>query len=425
MSKKIILVLIVSLLIRLIGIDQSLWLDEAISVNVAKNYSLTEIPTKFSKSDFHPPLYYLTLKTWTNVVGYSEVGVRMLSVIMALITIVIIYKIGGIGPAMLVGFNPLLVYYSQEARMYSMATMLATIAIYFFVKKKYLWTGLFLGIGFLTFYGSIFLAAGLTLYLLFNKQYKETIKLNWWVVVAIGINWPLMQQQLKNSAEMLATVTNWDLVLGKVNIKNLLLIPMKFTSGRISFEPKIIYYVISGVWAIFVMKSLSPSGLLPLKKGRSELSQYLWMFWLTLGVGIVFSIFTPMMQYFRFLYLIPIMCLAIGKNKIIAGGFLVFSLVYVLNPNFYREDWKSLVNDLPDKVYMIESFRDPVVYYNSVIQISDLRSQFLEQEVTVVPYGEEIHGVDHEKILTEQDYVKIEEISYRQLSMEKWQKLIK
>lgn len=119
------------------------------------------------------------------------------------------------------------------------------------------------------------------------------------------------------------------------------------------------------------------------------------------------------------------MCLAIGKNKIIAGGFLVFSLVYVLNPNFYREDWKSLVNDLPDKVYMIESFRDPVVYYNSVIQISDLRSQFLEQEVTVVPYGEEIHGVDHEKILTEQDYVKIEEISYRQLSMEKWQKLIK
>lgn len=411
------------MIVRLIGINQSLWLDEAISANVTRNYKIFEISSSFSKSDFHPPLYYIMLTGWTKIAGDSELSLRLPSVIFSLITIYFVYLIGGIGPAALVGFNPLLVYYSQEARMYSMVTMLLVGGLYFWQKKKFLWVNVFFGLSFLTFYGSVFLMAGLTIFLLLQKKFKEAALINIGPMAAFLINWPLLNQQLQTSKELLSQVTNWSLVLGKVNLKNLLLIPMKFTSGRISFEPKIIYYVISGLWSLWVFKSMLKS--LPLRNlpltGEANTNFYQKIFWLTLGVGVLFSIFTPMMQYFRFVYLIPIMALAIKKDWIVAGGFLVFSLIYVLNPMFYREDWKSLVKDLGGKVYMIESFGDPVKYYKKDIEIVDIRSSIVGNKVTVIPYGEEIHGIDHKAILEGVGKKLVEIKSYRQLTAEVWE----
>jgi len=59
---KIWWILLLCLAVRLIGLNQSLWLDEAISANVAKNYSYSEIVNKFSINDFHPPLYIFSIK---------------------------------------------------------------------------------------------------------------------------------------------------------------------------------------------------------------------------------------------------------------------------------------------------------------------------------------------------------------------------
>ena len=86
----------------------------------------------------------------------------------------------------------------------------------------------------------------------------------------------------------------------------------------------------------------------------------------------------------------------------------------------WREDWKSLVMNLDNKVYMIASFGDPVKYYKQDIQISDIRSQITEKEITVIPYGEEIHGVDHKTILGKQGY-KLEKIyNFRGVTAEDW-----
>ena len=57
------IILLFSLGLRLISIDQSLWLDEAISANVAK-LSIEKIIPTFSVGDFHPPLFYLVLNLW-------------------------------------------------------------------------------------------------------------------------------------------------------------------------------------------------------------------------------------------------------------------------------------------------------------------------------------------------------------------------
>lgn len=408
MTKKLFLLLLFSLGLRLISLNQSLWLDEAISANVVKNYSYEEIVSKFSPSDFHPPLYYLTLKTWTSVFGYSEISLRMPSVIFSLVTVYIIYLLAGNNAAWLAGLNPLLIYYSQEARMYSMVTMLLTLAVYCFVKKKYWWFNILAFLSFMTFYGSVFLLMALAFYLLIKKKYKELIISNIGILLAVVILLPLLREQVQNSREMLFTVKNWSLVLGKANIKNLLLIPMKFSSGRISFYPKILYYFIAGGWAIFVFSKM-------IKKNF-----YSFVFWISLLIGTVFSIFTPMMQYFRFLYLVPIMAIIIKKNKIIAGGFLVFSLIYLLNPNMWRENWKTLAKNLNGPVYMINSFGDPIKYYNPNIKIDDIRNKITEKSITVIPYGEETHGIDHNKILNAAGYRKISETDYREVTTETW-----
>lgn len=140
MNKKIFLVIIIALVLRLISLNQSLWLDEAISANVVKNYSYTDILGKFSPSDFHPPLYYFTLKAWTSVFGFSEISLRFPSIIFSLITIYLVFRFFGFYPSLLLSLNPLYLYYSQEARMYSLVTLLVFCAYLAFKKINYLST---------------------------------------------------------------------------------------------------------------------------------------------------------------------------------------------------------------------------------------------------------------------------------------------
>lgn len=403
------MILLLALSLRLVGINQSLWLDEAISVNVANNYSYEEIVTEFSKSDFHPPLYYLSLKSWSSIFGRSEMGIRMLSVLFSLGSIYIVFLLAGKWPALLLAVNPLFLYYSQEARMYSMVSFLLIVAVYFFRKERWFWVSIFLGLSFATFYGSVFLMVALAIYLLAKKKFKEVVIISLGPLLALGVMSPLLKLQIANSKEMLAVVSNWDLVLGKANIKNLLLIPMKFAGGRISFQPKILYYLSSGLLALYVF-------------GKTIKKDFFsFIFWMSLGVGTLFSIFTPMMQYFRFLYLIPIMVLSIKKDRVVLLGFLLFSLLYLSSSNFYREDWKSLSREIDkSEVYMVSSFYDPVSYYREEVNVKDIRGEIEGEEIIAIPYGEEIHGVDHEKILREKGYKLSEKKSFRELEMERW-----
>jgi len=409
MSKPLLTILFITIVLRLISLNQSLWLDEAISANVAKNYSYSQIVTVFSPHDFHSPLYYLTLKSWCSVFGYSEFGLRSLSVLFSLFTVILVYKCFGFWPSLLLSLNPLFVYYSQEARMYSMVTLFVFCAFLSFRKNKIFLYYLFTLLSLFTFYGSIFFFASVSLYFLIKKDYKKFTIYTLAPVLGLLLLSPLLSVQLKNSQEMLSQVSNWSLVLGKLNLKNLLLIPIKFTSGRISFFPKIIYYIISGSFALFVFSKLIKKNI------------YSFMFWSTLLIGILFSVFTPMLQYFRFLYILPFMCLIIDKNKVIGLFFLFFSILYLSNSSFHREDWKSLSATLQNNVYMIDSFADPIKYYSTAI-ISDIRGPIIENNITVIPYGEAIHGFDHNTYLTNLGYKKISTQNFREIIRENWSK---
>ena len=418
--KQLILLLILAFLIRLIAVNQSLWLDEATTAQVVKQFNLAEIATKFSPRDFHPPLYYLFMKLWTGIFGYSEAALRMPSIIFSLLTGWVIYLIGGLWASALFLFNPLVVYYSQEARMYMMVTFFLTGAFYFFKNKKWLLFSLLSILSFYTFYGSIFLTGAFFLYLLYSKKYREFFFSGAIFFLGLLAIFPLLFQQFSNSKTALAQVANWSLVLGKANLKNLLLIPVKFVVGRIDFYPKWLYYSVAGLWTAFVWFFAGRVGI------KNKLLSFLVV--CPLAIGFLISFTTPLLQYFRFIYLIPIISLLLGKSpkrKVIIAGFIIFSLVYLLIPQFHREDWRSLAGSLPGNkpVYMITSSSDPVKYYRPGLKINGLNNLYsddLPGKIIVVPYSTDIHGVDYKNILRERKYSFVDKKTFRDLEIEEW-----
>jgi hypothetical protein len=237
---------------------------------------------------------------------------------------------------------------------------------------------------------------------------------------------PLLYQQFVHSRESLQIVTNWKNVLGTVNAKNLLLIPLKFSIGHISFYPKWLYWLISGLWTVVVWFSVVKGGM------KNKLLLFLLISPLVLGV--LFSFFCPLLQYFRFLYLIPIVCLLLGQllhleggRVIVVTGFLLFSLAYLLFPQFHREDWKSLSKSLPSHLplFMVYSSSDPIQYYRGNIKIhdfSELAKQNTLKEIVVVPYSADIHGVNYRENLSSGGFKKVEERSFRGTVYVKWSK---
>ena len=435
-------------LIRLIALNQSLWLDEGTTARVVKEYGFTQIVSGFSRSDFHPPLYYFFMKAWTLVFGTSEIALRMPSVIFSILTGWIIYLIGGVWPAAFFLFNPLVIYYSQEARMYLMATFFLTGSIYYLLQLviarrsrsnpvnilhltrlprslRSLAMTVCILLSFLTFYGSIFLIAPMLLYLLYKKDYRSFLMSSFALGLSLIIISPLLYQQLLNSKKALGIVLNWKQVLGTVNIKNLLLIPIKFSFGRISFYPKKNYYLIAGLWSALVW-------LFAIKGGIKK-RLLLFLAATPILIGLIFSFFTPLLQYFRFLYLLPIISIliAVGANKqwqrwTILIGFTALSLVYLINPGFHREDWKSLALKIsPNKpVYMIPSSSDALRYYKNNIKIYNLLkiNNLQENNIIIIPYTSEIYGFDYHQILKEKKYI-LTSIEYsRGLSFENWKK---
>jgi len=107
-----------------------LWLDEALTVNIAR-LPLHDLPS-YLKRDGAPPLFYVLLHVWTGLFGTSDVAVRSLSGVFGVATIPLAWlagqRLGGRWAAwaamLLVATSPFAVHYDTEARMYSLVALL-------------------------------------------------------------------------------------------------------------------------------------------------------------------------------------------------------------------------------------------------------------------------------------------------------------
>ncbi|MCX6724644.1 MAG: glycosyltransferase family 39 protein, partial [Candidatus Shapirobacteria bacterium] len=138
---SIILVLIFGLVLRLINLNQSLWLDETVQALTSKGSFLNVFNEL--QGDFHPPLYHLLMWGWVHIFGNGEIVMRIPSVLFGVATIWVVYQIGKlIKPksslpllaALLMAIAPFHVYYSQEARTYAFTAFTTVLSFYYFLR---------------------------------------------------------------------------------------------------------------------------------------------------------------------------------------------------------------------------------------------------------------------------------------------------
>lgn len=129
---------------RFLELDfQSPWLDEVHTLNeVAPTLSVKEILNLIEVTEPAPPLYFVVTHYLVKIFGYSTFVIRAFSAILGILGILAIYLLGtevfnkkvGILAATLLLFNHFHIYYSQEARMYSLLFLSATMSFYLFSK---------------------------------------------------------------------------------------------------------------------------------------------------------------------------------------------------------------------------------------------------------------------------------------------------
>lgn len=110
--------------------SSDLWLDEALSVNIAR-LPLGDLFEQL-RHDGHPPLYYLLLHGWMEVFGEGDVAVRALSGVFGVATLPLVWiagrRYGGrstaVAALILLATSPFAIRYATETRMYAMAMFL-------------------------------------------------------------------------------------------------------------------------------------------------------------------------------------------------------------------------------------------------------------------------------------------------------------
>jgi len=125
-------VLLIGAVLRFV-IQSPLWLDEALSVNIAR-LALGDIPDAL-RQDGHPPLYYVLLHMWIALFGEGDVAVRSLSGLWGLALVPLLWiagrRMGGTKVAWcavaLVAVSPYALRYSTETRMYAMVMVLVLV----------------------------------------------------------------------------------------------------------------------------------------------------------------------------------------------------------------------------------------------------------------------------------------------------------
>ena len=108
----------------------AMWLDEALTVNIAA-LPVGEIPEAL-RADGHPPLYYLVLHAWMNLVGSSTGAVRALSGILSVASLPLAWLVGrriggaplGLLAAAVLAASPYAIRYGTENRMYALVGLL-------------------------------------------------------------------------------------------------------------------------------------------------------------------------------------------------------------------------------------------------------------------------------------------------------------
>jgi mannosyltransferase len=121
---------------------QSYHHDEVITAMRIIPGSFEDMLHRVKTSESNPPLYYILAWGWAKAFGTGEFGLRSLSALFGAATVPVGYLIGrqlanrraGLVLAALIAVNPMLIWYSQEARSYALLVFFGALALLFFAR---------------------------------------------------------------------------------------------------------------------------------------------------------------------------------------------------------------------------------------------------------------------------------------------------
>lgn len=122
---------------------QGYWFDEGntvLLVHLSPGKMLGLIP----QSESTPPLYYFVAWVWARAFGFGEAGLRSLSALAGVAAVPVAYGAArklvservGVIAAALTACNPFLIWYSQEARSYSLLVLLTAVSLLAFAYAR-------------------------------------------------------------------------------------------------------------------------------------------------------------------------------------------------------------------------------------------------------------------------------------------------
>lgn len=441
--------------IRLVGLSQSLWLDEAIEWWAVTSFDLKQLLFGYMAGDFNPPGHHLLLWFWVRIFGDSEISLRFPSVLFGLGIVYLTYKIAKLilgkddkpagipglpfrishTSAVFTAFSGLLIYYSQEARMYSMAAFFTAGAFYFLLKNEL--SQKRQAINLILF--SIFFAAGLySHYLVWLLLPLLFIMGKKYLLPFIAVL-PWLPMLFKQLASGLSAAGNpvWA-QLSQTSVKNVLLVGIKFATGRVPFPDSGGLMMLAAIFtALFWFLAFSGASELSSKSETKRALRILlgWIFW-PLSLAAVVGIFVPVFSYFRLLFILPpvLILASIGAVRRrwllepVVLGLMITSAIYVSGETYRRENWEAAAKDIENHepgaaVIIHPAVRPPFDYYDrgksKVIQSTEISNS-----LWYVPYAQPIFDPDNSmgRILESQNYKRTYQKHFRGVTVEHWER---
>jgi uncharacterized membrane protein len=425
LSILIVFLTIIAGFLRFYHLDfNSLWLDEISTYTYSTGTFEAMWTMMTTGTDYSPPLFFFLEHFVLEWFGKGELTIRVLPALFGTLTVPAMYYVGkefwdknvGVLAAGLVAFSPFLIYYSQDARTYSMALLLVIIGFYFFLKavkseeyKDWILFGLFTGLAFWThFYTLVFTVLVIGYIILkiiptfliptLEKDIKTLKSLAIATSTVILVTLPLIIAFVPLFSQRVSTAPNFG-----IQGIGIIYATLNQLSGFTDYAA--LFYLLLFVLGAFIMWQ---QGNAPGYNGKYPYSSLL-LIWIVIGTfifSIIMSYRMPMVPRHLIFLTIPlslgIAMVSVGIRDMIPERvqtlkiivsllaiFLVLQIPFYLNyyQNYSKEDWKGIAKDLEsitipgDTVVAVPLYIGyPLDYYYSAAQDRTIRKGIMSVE---------------------------------------------
>jgi len=336
-------------------------------------------------SESAPPLYYALAWLWTQLTGTGEYGLRSLSALAGVATVPVAFLLGaelrdrraGIAAAALVAVNPMLLWYSQEARGYALLVLLTSLSLLCFLRTLNrqdvprlrhhygrsmhgtsgdltLW-GVFSGLAMATHYFALFPVLAEAAWLAWRRG-RDSLR-GLWIVAGFGLLLaPLaIHQMLQGHAEWIGNHS-----LGH----RLWEVGVVFTVGEIGDivarpeRPALALVPVALIVALLVLLAMRGE-----RRERRAAGQVLAIAAATVAIPVLLAVLAPSKDYVLARNVLPALVpllVAVGIAATLRGArrsgallgaalfaySLGFCLLVSLSPAFQRPDWEAVATKL-------------------------------------------------------------------------------